>query len=453
MKIGLYLQNTNEKMRNIEEFNKAMAKVKKSDIDLLVFPEYCYTPFACRLFELEFFDSGQDEIYNECLKLSEEVGCAIVFSSINNNGIIYSFYANAGADEEETEGAMYIKHTATKCSAFDIVNYTECFETLFEPIILKGKRIGMTICFDCNHPLFSRVYGKQGIDILVNSTGGDVIFDKWHKYNKVRAIENNCFNFVTMAYAGDGKKKNSYVYGFSPNGNELPFTNLFKKTTDRNEVGTIYVYDTDSDDHSIEADFSLYQKPTVNKYNHINIPAGNIESLISKSKKVDNNLYVYKMPKEVKKGSRNDGKLNSTQEDKINIVFCIVDGQDIFKPEEVLKLLYNKKLSAISDKRYVIVNRWEHLSQDIYMNKLSDVLKVRSMENYCAVVLESDNFNNCYQCGNNRTAQVVMMENDAYGLDLGRTTGPESIWKDKRGTMKAEWRNNFEELLQYVLRS
>ena len=54
----------------------------------------------------------------------------------------------------------------------------------------------MTICYDCNHALFSRMYGIYGIDLIINSTGGNVVYDKWFKYNKVRAIENECYTLV-----------------------------------------------------------------------------------------------------------------------------------------------------------------------------------------------------------------------------------------------------------------
>ena len=59
------------------------------------------------------------------------------------------------------------------------------------------------------------MYGMYGIDLIVNSTGGNVVYDKWFKYNKARAIENNCYTLVTMG--GDSQNVNgkNYVFGFS----------------------------------------------------------------------------------------------------------------------------------------------------------------------------------------------------------------------------------------------
>lgn len=59
------------------------------------------------------------------------------------------------------------------------------------------------------------MYGIYGIDLIINSTGGDVVYNKWFKYNKARAIENSCYTLVTMG--GDGQIANgpNYVFGFN----------------------------------------------------------------------------------------------------------------------------------------------------------------------------------------------------------------------------------------------
>lgn len=55
----------------------------------------------------------------------------------------------------------------------------------------------------------------------------------------------------------------------------------------------------------------------------------------------------------------------------------------------------------------------------------------------------------CYQCGMNRTAQVLKTIDGNFEIDLARTTGPEAFWKNKQG-MKAAWRQNFEWLIEYA---
>lgn len=128
---------------------------------------------------------------------------------------------------------------------------------------------------------------------------------------------------------------------------------------------------------------------------------------------------------------------------------CLVNDDDIMKPEKVLKLLYAKELKDIKNKRYIIINQWNTVDEDFYKTQLSVVLKVRSMENFCAVILAANNMAKCFQCGNVRSAQVVKSENGKFGIDLSRTGGPETIWRNKSdGMTKASWRENVEWLIE-----
>jgi hypothetical protein len=120
----------------------------------------------------------------------------------------------------------------------------------------------------------------------------------------------------------------------------------------------------------------------------LDIPVRNVQSLLSESEKILATLYVKYII-------------------GVNVVFAVVDDEEILKPEKFLPLLYAPDIKKYNNRRYVLVNRWEHLDQKFYKAKLSVVLKVRAMENYCALILESDIENHCYQCGKKRTAQVV----------------------------------------------
>lgn len=430
LKVGLYLQTMD--CHYDSEFWRVMEIVKNSDIDIIVLPEYSYTPFT---YEINQYDICNEEdretILDYCYDLSDKLGKAIIMGTQDRDGTIYTVYANAKASDEETECAIYIKHTMTGYSALELEPYTDVINYQIKPIIYKDIKIGMTICYDCNHAIFSRVYGLKGVDVIINSTGGNIVYDKWYKYNKVRAIENSCYNFVTMGGENRGENTNSYVYGFNPNGGELKPYNLMKETDELNEVGTVYVYDISKDSKQSLVDTSINQNKTPNKVHHISIPEGNIDLLIKESNIIDQSIYQYKL-------------------DDQNIIFCMIEGKDILKPEKVLPLLYNKKLNNIQNKRYIIVSKFEHLDKEFYETKLSAVLKVRAMENFCAVILESDLVNNCYQTGKNRTAQVVLPTDECkYEIDLDRMSGPESIWKNKRG-MKASYRKNIELLIDEI---
>ena len=124
---------------------------------------------------------------------------------------------------------------------------------------------------------------------------------------------------------------------------------------------------------------------------------------------------------------------------KDNVFLLLVDGMDIMKPEKVQPLLYAKEIKTYTNRKYIIINRHDHIDPVF--------LKVRAMENFCAVILESDDLNKCYQCGKNRTSQVVRAVNGTFGIDLNRTSGPDTIWKNKTD-MRASWRKNYEWLVE-----
>ena len=430
IKVCMYLQT--EELKCKRYYDKHMKLVRNSDADLIVFPEFCYFSGIDVLNEVDMGDEDDiNKVFDVCTALSEDLGRAVVINTYDKFGSIYSVFANAFASENETMCTYYMKHTMTDCSTFEFINYPELVESgFFEPILFKGFKIGMTICYDCNHSLFSRMYSLSGgVDLIVNSTGGNVVHDKWFKYNKARAIENSCYELVTMG--GDGEIKNSknYVYGFNPNGGQLKTININGSSDKKNVPGGLYIYEITKDLGQPEVDNSNMSE-TLNKKWQLEIPVNGIQNILDKSEKVTEKLYQLKNGKD-------------------NVIFCLVDGMDIMKSEKVLPLLYSKEIKKFSNRKYIIVNRHKSINKKLFDEKLSIILKVRSMENFCAVILESNNITKCYQCGKNRTAQVVKENNGFFGIDLERTSGPEAIWKNKEG-MKAAWREHYEWLVNYA---
>lgn len=144
-------------------------------------------------------------MYNEkSLEISKKLGCAVILGWEGKyddpNDFTYSIYANEFAKGNETKNKIFFKNTSTPKSLLSCENYEDYLDCLVDPIILNDKKIGMTICYDCNHSAFSRGYKESNIDILINSSGGNVVYHKWYRYNKVRAIENKCFNFCTIGF-------------------------------------------------------------------------------------------------------------------------------------------------------------------------------------------------------------------------------------------------------------
>lgn len=422
MKIGLYLQDYRK--NTIKEFKTKIAAAKRAQIDLFVFPETGYTPYIDEFYcnDIEN-DQDREIIEKRALEISQMLNCAVIISADDSYGMIYSIYANAFAENNDTQIQYYYKHTMANDSPLAFENYSELIDDYFEPIRLKNKKIGMTICYDCNHSAFSRVYGKKNIDILINCTGGNIVYKKWYRYNKVRAIENKCVNLCTMGYS-ENNCVNSYTFGFTPHGKLMNCKPLFQVHNEWDTLGNVFVYNTDYDD-KFEKDIDINQRHTKNNKGDYTFNVGTLDSMLKGADMIHKNLYVSNK----------------------NIVLCIVDEYDIIKPEIVLKLLYSEKLRGYENKKYIIVNKWNSpVKNDYFENVLSDILRVRAMENFCAVVLFAPNKTMCYQCGDNRTSQIIENFNGSFILDTGRMGGPETIWKNKQG-MNSKWRPAFEELI------
>lgn len=426
IKVAMYLQT--EEFKNKKSFEKVLPVMKNSDVDIIVFPEYCYVPEITDIIKLDIaLAEDQKKIYDFCLKLSERIGKAVIISTHDKYDTIFSVFANASPLEGETNVSLYIKHTMCGSSCLDYQNYPDLAADFFNPIVYKGYLIGMTICYDCNHALFSRLYGMYGIDLIINSTGGNVIYNKWFKYNKVRAIENNCYNLVTMGGDGHITNGSNYVFGFNKNGGQLLPTNLCGDSSKHNVPGGLYVYEVREDSGNSECDESN-QYETENKKWQFKYQVGQYEAFLKTASRITDSIYH----------KRIDGS---------NVFLLLVEGEDILKPEIVQKLLYAKELKKYAKRKYIIINKFDVIDETLYRKKLSIVLKVRSMENFCAVILVSNNINQCFQCGKNRTAQVVKAIDGYWGIDLERTSGPDAIWRNKQG-MRASWRKNYEWLVE-----
>ena len=136
MRIGLYLQDY--RFNTIKEFESKMDVVKKQNLDLLVFPETGYTPDN-HIFYCNDIDSDEDResVINAAWDLSEKLGCAVILGADDSYGTIYNIYANAYANEQETEINFYYKHTMAQFSPMEFTNYSELIDVYFEPIILN----------------------------------------------------------------------------------------------------------------------------------------------------------------------------------------------------------------------------------------------------------------------------------------------------------------------------
>ena len=450
MRVGLYLQDKTVAEKSVEkQFWEMIKQVRNSRIDLLVFPETAYAPFENQVWNLNLFEYPNEESQAEAIielvdDLARKVGCAVVYSGIDRDDVIFSCFVNPFAKKGETEVKLYYKHVATNYSAFDLADYDDIIDELFEPILLNGFKIGLLICYDSNFPLFARSYGKNGIDVLINSTGGHVDYKKWSYYQKARAIENRATLLCTMSYYTADAKNNSYIFAYDKYGKTLPYKMLWHQSTNPNPL-PCGVYEVEILNNIAytpllhggfmhgEIDPYFGQARTLNKHTHFFLNSTDLDSLISHSSKLSDNLYI----KEV---------------DDVNLVVVVLEEEDVLFAEKVASLFYDDVLSAYPEKRYLLINRWKTFDLAYYQNVLSTILKVRSAENFCAVAIFSNRFAECFQVGNNKNIQIIECQGGKFGLDFNRMTGPEAIWQNKSTSvsMRRSWRNGYKNLIKRV---
>lgn len=431
LKVGMILEWMSCTERGFQDL---LNIAKKSDFDLLVFPELCVHYLYIES-ENCMCDYELTNVYNKCLDISKEIGKPIIFGFEDSKHRLYSVYVNAGAKVGETKTHRYIKHVMTPYSAFDEEDYEQLIKEQFTPIVLKGFKIGLTICYECEFPVFSRMYGLQGVDLIINCTGEGVIAHKWGLFNQTRAIENKCSVLVTMKKEteyGNGRK--SRTFGYNSLGGELCPMNLNGPNNEWVNNG-IYVYEVAKpNEDKITAADNINAERAENKNHQLDVPVNKVEYILSNSTKIDENIYCHSI-----KGRSE------------NVIICLVEGMDILLPEKYLPLLYNPKLKNYKNKRYILVNRHKHLTEKQLSETLSPVLKVRAMENFVIVILESDNFSKCYQTSCNKMSQSVMPTGDVYKVDISRATGPEATWKNKNSdNMLKEWRTSYELLISKI---
>lgn len=440
MQIGMYLQDkTKDESEMQEKFFQMLQAAKRSNLDLLVLPEGAYTPYDQELEKIALQVSGEDRFARKQLenimgKIIKQSGCPLILSRSDKNGRVYSCYLNPRARKQETRSHYYWKQIAAEKSLLDSAKFSELVERVFSPIKLRGFLIGQTIFDDAVFPLFSRLYGRKKVDILINSSSGQVDYKKWSYYHKVRAIENKCTVLSTMAYSNPRKKQKAYVFAYDANGAALDY-NIVNSAGEKSLCcyDGLYVFRP-------EKSAVFAQKPS------------GIDEFINQEENLNKNFDLLFNPREILK---NRAKLKKAadnlyyfQKNDKTVVVAVIGQHDILKPEYTASLLYHKNLQKLPDKRYIVINEWQEIEPHFYEAILSNVLKVRAAENFCTVMLVSPNLVKCFQVSNNKNIQVVKMQKNSFQLDLRRMTGPEALWKTKANPlMKKEWRVNYEKLL------
>lgn len=222
MKIILY--SPSPEIKDEETFFEAMELASDMGGDLLVFPENVYTPYNELLCSVDILSGEEYEAVLDCLyDFCSELGYAAVFNATDDFGFCYSIYVNPMAQRGETYNKLYIKHTSAKLTCFDLEDYEKCICELFEPIIYRGRKIGLCIGEDMFLPHIFNRYAANGVDFVVNSSNGEIDgFDlaaqklsEWKNQVIVSAgTEGKCLGCLPLGAGGNIICEDEGLYSF-----------------------------------------------------------------------------------------------------------------------------------------------------------------------------------------------------------------------------------------------
>ncbi len=406
IKVGLYLQDlTIDPAHQESSFNEAMAAVKESDIDLLVFPEVYYYPFTKRLESVDITNSNEldDFVDDVLMPICNELGHAVIFCgkdmSSGKEAYLYSLFVFPGFENKKYK--LHVKHTKCEKSAFQMPEYR--IDKQFEPVLYKGFSIGHTICYDSNFPLFSRAYRVRGVNLLINSTGKDVRQKKWARFMKTRAIENDCYSLCTMSHAGESKTNKPYIFAYNKDGGVMKRDTIYKSRFSGLERIDAVVID-DNKQYPIIEDRLFIQDKSENQSEDIFISRTNFDEMLDDG---GFESYVLTFPKA-----------------EIQVIKTFE--QDIMNPE-MIQVMMGATDTRVNNAKYIILNHWNELDENTFKAKISIIAQTRSVEFMCPVVVMSPNIFECYQPTLTKDVQILLLKKDGFGLDLRRANGFKSI--------------------------
>lgn len=156
------------------------------EVDLVVFPEG-YHP-AAHLAAEAHVDGWAEELNSPVL-----IGLSL------DSGFEFAGFRNPNPRPGETSTHFYIKHSTSERLAFEWPDYDRVRDRMFEPISLRGIKLGVQICHDMFFGLIGARLRARGATALIDLTGGGVNLSKWKNIIQARSLELDGPFFCTMA--------------------------------------------------------------------------------------------------------------------------------------------------------------------------------------------------------------------------------------------------------------
>jgi predicted amidohydrolase len=152
------------------------AACNAGEVDLVVLPEAYYQP---ENEETRCFAEGDVEYF----------GVPVLVGVLTATGFNVAQYLNPKPAAGETKSQIYVKHSTSGKLAFDWPGYRHIRSAMFQPIILKGRKIGVQICHDMFFGLLGQRWRSSKANVFINLTGGGVNARKWTNMIRGRSLD------------------------------------------------------------------------------------------------------------------------------------------------------------------------------------------------------------------------------------------------------------------------
>lgn len=168
---------------------------REGEIDLVVFPE-----------------SYEDGSAESVEAWADDLGVAVLVGVAHEDGFQLAAYRNPRPEPGETAAHLYVKHSTAARLAYDWPGYRGASDPMFDPIVLRGERIGVLICHDMFFGLPLHHESARGATMFVDISGGDVNEAKWTNVVRGRSVELRAPFLCTMARRSAGGKAVALAY-------------------------------------------------------------------------------------------------------------------------------------------------------------------------------------------------------------------------------------------------
>jgi deaminated glutathione amidase len=220
MRVGIIQINADSnKAANIVRACSLVAKAAKNGAEFILLPEVFN--YRGSLSGVDLFNEIAEDIPGESLyplmKIAKEEKVNILAGSIYERNEEGSKVYNTSVliDEAGNISGKYRKINLFRAEIEGkSIDESRTYEAGTEPImcLVKGKKVGLSICFDLRFPELFREYYKQHVDMIVlpSSFSQKTGEKHWQPLLQARAIENYCYVLAPNQFGPDGNGVETY---------------------------------------------------------------------------------------------------------------------------------------------------------------------------------------------------------------------------------------------------